>query len=208
MTDARKIKIFLRRVYFQKKWPRNEELLKATYIMSVRGKGWIPPFVYLFSYLPVPYRRSVHLGNTTIPGKKTSSYLAKKTIPFFLAVLANVCEFRVYEPSEKGAQCGALSMYQRFAPSSAASKPDVSLHRNLPLLNVTKSAFDVSLVSQIQDLFPCFPMIERKSYSSQQLRYRVNFSTSCTGRFTQTMIFLTQFLAYFVSPASFSHIYY
>lgn len=81
MTDARKIKIFLRWVYFwEVAWERRSELLKAAGIMSARGKRWTL-LSYLFSF-PIPLSTFCSSREYSHPGEENSSYLAKKTVLF------------------------------------------------------------------------------------------------------------------------------
>lgn len=114
MTDARKIKISFT---FEKKWARNEELLKAA-LCSREGRDG--RYFRISSYFPFSYRHSVHLRNTATPTRKL--VLSCETVLFSrrLGKRANFA-FMDHQKREHNAHC-ALSMYQRFAPSSATSK--------------------------------------------------------------------------------------
>lgn len=97
MTDARKIKIPFT---FEKKWARNEELLKAACIMFARGKRWtLLSYLLLFLVLLSTFCSSQEYSD---PDEKTRLILRNR--PFFPPSW-QTREFRVYGPSEKGAQC-------------------------------------------------------------------------------------------------------
>lgn len=96
MTDVRKIKIF----FTFEKWPRNEELLKTMCIMFARGKRWtLLSYLLLFPVLLSTFCSSQEYSD---PDEKTR--LISRNRSFFSSSW-QTREFRVYGPSEKGAQC-------------------------------------------------------------------------------------------------------
>lgn len=100
---------------------RRGELLKATCIMSAREEKMDVTLAYLF-LSPIPLSTFCSSREYSYPGEKTSSYLAKKTVLFFSCHLGKRANFAFMDHQKKhNAHC-ALSMYQRFAPSSATSK--------------------------------------------------------------------------------------
>lgn len=207
MTDSRKIKIFLRWVYFWEEVvsERRGELLKATCIMSAREEKMDVTLAYLF-LSPIPLSTFCSSREYSYPGEKTSSYLAKKTVLFFSSPSWQTREFRVYGPSEEGAQCTLCIVdVSKICTVVSYIKTDVGLSRarDRSCLTLLKVHW-CQPVSQIQDRFPCFLRLSVKSYSSQQLCYRVNFSTSCRSFYADNdSIFLMQFLAYFILPFRF-----
>jgi len=128
---------------FDEKWLRNEASHWKQRALCPRGRRRMS-FSYLFLSVmtlsvPVSFREHRY------PGEKTSHFLAKKGCSFPPSSW-QTREFR-YGPSKKehNAHC-ALSMYQRFAPSSAASSSKRTQSPSLWLssLNVTKNALILS----------------------------------------------------------------
>lgn len=168
MTDARKIKISLRWVYFWEEVAseRRGELLKAAAIMSARGKRWTL-LSYLFSF-PIPLSTFCSSREYGHPGEENSSYLARKIVLFYPPSW-QTREFRVYGPSEKAAQCTlCIVNVSKICTVVSYIKTDVSLprdRRGLTSLNVTKRPLMTACQLNTRP-FPLFPTIECKSYSS------------------------------------------
>lgn len=140
-----------------------EELLKAACIMLARRKRWtLLSYLLLFPVLLSTFCSSREYSD---PDEKTLILLLKPS-SFFPAVLGKRANFAFmdHQKREHNAHC-ALSMYQRFAPSSATSKRMPACLKLGTVLALT--LLKVALMSTCRPRpFLLFPTIECKSYSS------------------------------------------